>query len=86
MIAFAKVVPLKYSGIHYCVNTGNDNVAINRAVIGALVNTFPSYSTARTRLHYGSLTELRYILQGHGIPIQDFPIDSDGNILQDLID
>lgn len=86
MMAFAKSIPLKYSGLHYCVNTTHDNAAINRVVIGILINTFPSYSTVRTRLHYRSIMELRYSLQSHGIPMQEFPIDSDGNILQKFID
>jgi len=86
MMSLAKCVPVKYSSMHYCVNTSTSNAAMNKALIGTLVNAFPSYSRVRTRFHYGSLMELRYKLQSHGIPMQEFPIDSNGKIRQDMID
>ena len=78
-------LPIKFSSIHYCVNTSTRNLAINNSLISMFVKTFPRFSTVRTRFHYGSLMEMQYQLQGHGIPTQGFPIDSNGNIRQHFI-
>lgn len=78
LVSFVKTLPIKYSGIHYCVNTETGNAAINKAIIGILVSAFPRYATARTQLHYGSSMETRYTLRSYGIQMETFPIDSDG--------
>ncbi|CAJ1947101.1 unnamed protein product [Cylindrotheca closterium] len=87
LMKFMLCLPLKFSSSHYCINVGNSkNVAIHKSVIETFIKVLPSYARARTKLHYGSALEIRYSLQSHGIPMDTYPIDSNGNIRQDMID
>ncbi|CAJ1968405.1 unnamed protein product [Cylindrotheca closterium] len=87
LVKFHSAIPLKVSSSHYCVNTtGSNSVAINKNVIENFIKTLPRYARARTKFHYGSALEIRYSLQSHGIPMDTYPIDSNGQIRQEMID
>ncbi|CAJ1947099.1 unnamed protein product [Cylindrotheca closterium] len=87
LIKFIVCLPIKFSSSHFCINIANSkNVAIHKNVIETFIKALPSYARVRTKLHYGSALEIRYSLQSHGIPMDTYPIDSNGNIRQDMID
>ncbi|CAJ1968407.1 unnamed protein product [Cylindrotheca closterium] len=87
MIKFYLALPFTLSSMHYCVNIADSNsVAIRRNMIGSFMKALPRYATVRTKFHYGSALEIRYSLQSHGIPLGTYPIDSNGQIRQEMID
>lgn len=83
----ALTLPLRYSSMHYCMKTNGESFSLNKVFLQVMLNGFPKYTTARTKFHYGgSDIELQYMLQGHGVPLGTFPVDSFGKIRQDQID
>ena len=78
-------IPVRFTAQHTCLRAGNDaNVALNKFCLGIIYKLFPDHLRIRTRIHYGTDLELQYQLQGHGIPIHTFPVDSDGNLREDI--
>jgi hypothetical protein len=85
ILGFTVSLPMRYSGVHACLKTGKGNLAFNNAVLGIAMNGFPKYARVRMRLHYGSDVELHYELKGHGLPVRTCPVDTNGNIRQDIL-
>ncbi|CAJ1955755.1 unnamed protein product [Cylindrotheca closterium] len=76
--------PVRFSSMHYCLQTTEGNLVLNNSFLGAVVKTLPVYSKVRSRIHVGSIVELQYALRSHGIPMDTFPVDIDGNIRDDI--
>jgi hypothetical protein len=85
LAGFTSALPIRYSSMHFCLKTGSRNLALNNAVLGKVMNAFPQYSRVRTRLHYGSDMELQYQLQGHGVPLNFFPVGTRGDLRKDMM-
>eukprot|EP00980_Cylindrotheca_fusiformis_P001236 scaffold331_cov117-Cylindrotheca_fusiformis.AAC.14 len=79
-------IPFRHSSLHMCIKgTAKGNLELNNALLRLLLSAFPRYARVRTRLHYGSDIELQYHLQSHGIPMKYCPVDSSGEIRQDIL-
>ncbi|CAJ1955763.1 unnamed protein product [Cylindrotheca closterium] len=76
--------PVRFSSMHYCLQTTEANLALNNSFLGPIVNTLPLYSKVRSRFHVGSIIEIQYALRGHGIPTDTLPVDMNGNIREDI--
>ncbi|CAJ1955761.1 unnamed protein product [Cylindrotheca closterium] len=76
--------PIRFSSMHYCLQTTQGNLVLNNSFLGPIVKTLPVYSKVRSRIHVGSIIELQYALRSHGIPMDTFPIDTVGNIRDDI--
>lgn len=86
IMGFALALPFRYSSAIWCLKEGKKSSLINSSILGVSTKAFSTYIRARTRLNYGSDLELQYQLQSLGIPLQDFPVDKDGNLRQSVID
>lgn len=49
------------------------------------MNVLMTFPRVRTRIHYGTDLEVQYSLRGHGLPIDSFPVDVNGNIRRDIL-
>lgn len=76
--------PLRYTAVHYCLESGEGNLGLYNKFISLSLNTLPSYSKVRSRIHVGSTIEIQYALRSHGIPLNTFPLDISGNIRDDI--
>ncbi|CAJ1955753.1 unnamed protein product [Cylindrotheca closterium] len=76
--------PVRFSSMHYCLQTTEGNIVLQNSFLGPIVKTLPVYSKVRSRIHVGSIVELQYALRSHGIPMDTFPVDKDGNIRDDI--
>lgn len=85
-MSFAVSLPFRYTSSHWCLKEGKKSSTINKSILEISTKLFSSYKRVRTQLHYGSDLELQYHLQSVGIPLKDFPVDSNGNLRQDIID
>lgn len=84
ILAVTASIPFRHSSMHMCLK-GKGNLVLNNAVIGIMMNAFPRYARVRTRLHYGSDTELRYQLQSHGISLETCPVDWRGEARPEVL-
>ena len=76
--------PVRHSALHYCLQASKGNFVLNNSFLGSVVNVLPAYSKVRSRIHVGSIMEHQYALRSHGIPIDTFPVDINGNIRDDI--
>jgi hypothetical protein len=72
------VVPVRYAAYHYCMH---DN-PILRAVrsVAILYGGSGRMTKSRIRMHMGEDIELRYAMQGYGVPVDFIPVTGTGNI------
>ncbi|CAJ1936710.1 unnamed protein product [Cylindrotheca closterium] len=77
--------PVRFSGIHYCVQAKSHHLALNNVLVSLFLKGTPQDGRARTRIHYGSIMELRYQLQSFGIPLSTIPFGEEGNIRNDIL-
>lgn len=77
--------PLRYSAMHFCLQAAKSNLFLNNLLLGSVLTDLPLYSKVRSRIHVGSMLELQYELRSHGIPMDTFPVDVDGNIRDDIL-
>ena len=77
--------PVRYSAMHCCLQAGEGNLVVNNSLLGSLLSDFPLYSKVRSRIQVGSIIELQHALRSHGIPMDTFPLDIDGNIRDDIL-
>ncbi|KAL3905808.1 MAG: hypothetical protein SGILL_009527, partial [Bacillariaceae sp.] len=77
--AIMEALPVRFSAIHLILNFSNSamNVMIKSAVVLGL---FGSDERVRTKCYSGMSTETHYELMTFGIPVQDIPLTSGGNI------
>lgn len=79
---FFNAVPIRYSAMHYCLHQSpGQNLAMTNAMLNIIILGLPQYARVRTRIHYGSIMELQYQLQSHGIPLTSIPFDVLGNVM-----
>ncbi|CAJ1965947.1 unnamed protein product [Cylindrotheca closterium] len=78
-------LPGRYTALHYCLLKTKSSLALNSTVLRLSVNNIPGYVRVRSRLHLGSDMELQYLLKSHGIPIDTFPVDVNGNIRENIL-
>lgn len=83
---FALSLPFRYSSLLWCLKPGKKTSILNNSILGVSTKFFSKYIRVRTRLNYGSDMELQYFLQSLGIPTADLPVDTKGNLRQDVID
>lgn len=87
IMSFALALPFRYSSLLCCLKEGNKSSLVNKALLGTITKFFSRYIRVRTRLNFGSDLELRYNLQGVGIPLEDdFVVDTEGTLRQDVVD
>mmetsp|Transcript_17358 Transcript_17358/g.42463 ORF Transcript_17358/g.42463 Transcript_17358/m.42463 type:complete len:321 (+) Transcript_17358:136-1098(+) len=87
IMSFALTLPFRYSSCLWCLKQGKKSSIINNSILGVSTRFFSNYIRVRTRLNYGSDMELHYNLQSLGVPTsKDFPVDTEGNLRQDVID
>lgn len=77
--------PIRYSAIHFCLQAAKSNLFLNNLLLRSVLTGLPLYSKVRSRIHVGSMMELQYELRSHGIPMDTFPVDVDGNIRDDIL-
>ena len=77
--AIMDALPVRFSAIHLVLNFSNNamNVMIKSAV---LLGLFGSDERVRTKCYNGMSTQTHYELMTFGIPVQDIPLTSGGNI------
>src|SRR6056300_1017221 len=79
IMQFAMTLPFRYTSCLWCLKKGKTSSLLNNSIAGVATKFFSNYIRVRTRLNYGSDLELHYCLQSHGIPPQDFSVDTEGN-------
>ncbi|CAJ1936553.1 unnamed protein product [Cylindrotheca closterium] len=77
--------PVRFSGIHYCVQAKSHHLALNNVLVSLFLKGTPQDGRARSRIHYGSIMELRYQLQSFGIPLSTIPFGEQGSIRNDIL-
>jgi len=82
---FFDCVPIRYSSMHFCLQTKGCHLALNDVLVSLFLNGLPRYVRVRTRIHCGSIMELQYQLQSFGIPLSTFPFDVQGNVRSDIL-
>lgn len=82
---FMSCVPIRYSGLHFCLKMREGNLAWNRLFLDIAMKAAPKYARERACVHYGSDVELRYRLANYGIPLDTFPVDVNGNIRESIL-
>ena len=77
--AIMEAIPMRFSAIHLILNfpTGPMVTLIKSAVVLGL---FGSEERVRTKCYQGLTTETHYELMTYGIPVQEIPLTSGGNI------
>ncbi|CAJ1937614.1 unnamed protein product [Cylindrotheca closterium] len=77
---FGNSLPIHISALHLCLHSSPGSLALHNRLLKFLLKALPQSTRTRARLHYGSDLERQYKLQGYGIPLDTFPVDSGGNI------
>mmetsp|Transcript_22001 Transcript_22001/g.54366 ORF Transcript_22001/g.54366 Transcript_22001/m.54366 type:complete len:494 (-) Transcript_22001:1258-2739(-) len=77
--------PIRYSVMHFCLQSGEGNLVLNNSLLGSVLTDLPLYTKVRSRIHVGSIIELQYELRSHGIPMDTFPVDINGNIRENVL-
>ncbi|KAL3903575.1 MAG: hypothetical protein SGILL_010393 [Bacillariaceae sp.] len=77
--AIMDAIPMRFSAIHLILNfpSGPMVTLIKSAVVMGL---FGSQERVRTKVYEGLNTEIHYELMTYGIPVQEIPLTSGGNI------
>ena len=70
----AKVIPIRLTAVHICLPQSSLSLIASNFVLN-----LQQWST-RTRIHLGNPLEIRYQLQGYGIPTELIPATDTGNI------
>lgn len=86
IMTFAMTLPFRYSSRLWCLKKTQKNSFLNNSIVGVSTRFFSNFTRVRTKIHRGSDLELQYQLQSLGLPTEDFPIDTEGNVRQDVID
>jgi hypothetical protein len=77
MMKFYRGMPWRVNGFHFCSTEQNP-------VVHLLMNFFQfaigKEGRVRFRSHFGSHMEVQYSLMSFGIPLKNFPFDTDGNL------
>lgn len=86
---FWNSLPLRIAVTHFCVeetsSKGNHPGFIDRLLCFVL-KFLPQHSRVRSPLHQGSSMEIQYALRSHGITMDTFPLDVNGNVREDILD
>ncbi|CAJ1969896.1 unnamed protein product [Cylindrotheca closterium] len=85
LLAFYDSKAVRFSGIHYCLQTKGQNLELSNVIINLFLKGAPQETRVRTRIHYGSIIELQYQLQSYGIPLSTLPFGVQGNIRIDIL-
>mmetsp|Transcript_4017 Transcript_4017/g.9277 ORF Transcript_4017/g.9277 Transcript_4017/m.9277 type:complete len:495 (-) Transcript_4017:264-1748(-) len=78
----AAALPIRNSAMHLCLKP---SAALSDEILRFTMGYFSRYERVRTSLYFGSDLELRYHLQGRGIPTDTIPVDEDGNLVEDIL-
>lgn len=79
-------LPLRSSACHYLLKQAdNASQMFENSLLSFTVGGLSLYSRVRTRIHHGTIMELKYKLRGHGVPLDSFPVDMNGNMREDII-
>lgn len=84
VMKFGHSMPLRYSAMHNCLK-GDANVALNKFILGLSFYLMPPHTRVRAKVHSGTDLEVQYKLLDHGLPIDDCPVDANGNLRQDIL-
>ncbi|CAJ1938207.1 unnamed protein product [Cylindrotheca closterium] len=79
-------LPIRFSATHYCLKARQEKLGPFNSVLKIVFKVVGDYSycKVRSRLHYGSDTELQYQLRSHGINVDSIPIDAEGTLREDI--
>eukprot|EP00526_Cylindrotheca_closterium_P007901 CAMPEP_0113652670 /NCGR_PEP_ID=MMETSP0017_2-20120614/28144_1 /TAXON_ID=2856 /ORGANISM="Cylindrotheca closterium" /LENGTH=657 /DNA_ID=CAMNT_0000565561 /DNA_START=153 /DNA_END=2126 /DNA_ORIENTATION=- /assembly_acc=CAM_ASM_000147 len=78
-------VPVRRSAVHFCLKAVSGILASNNIVLEGILKGFQRSFRTRARLHYGSDIELQYELRSYGLNPETFPVDTNGNLRQDIL-
>jgi hypothetical protein len=81
---WATSIPIRYSALHYSLQAEQGKLSMNNTWLKYMINLSPDYVKARCRIHIGSYMENRYQVKSHGIPMESYPLDINGNIREDI--
>lgn len=84
-MAFMKTIPIRRTGMHFCLKTTHSSLLSNNFLLENVFRGLQKSTRVRARVHYGSDMELQYKIRGHGLPAQNLPVDSSGNIRNDIL-
>lgn len=76
--------PLRYSAAHVCLKASS-TLTFGRETFKEAINLIPRYTRVRTRIHFGTDQEHQQTLRGHGLCIESFPLDVDGNVRTEIL-
>lgn len=80
-----KSLPIRFSARHLCVKQRDGMLNPLDRFMKIVCKLSGAYSRARTKVHYGSDLELQYSLRGHGISSLSCPVNSDGEVREDIL-
>jgi len=79
-------LPVRFTAVHFCLKSRIGNLPnLFDPMLKVIWNLASQYSRVRTKLHYGSDLELQYGVRGHGISFKSCPINSEGEIREDIL-
>mmetsp|Transcript_36322 Transcript_36322/g.88003 ORF Transcript_36322/g.88003 Transcript_36322/m.88003 type:complete len:326 (+) Transcript_36322:150-1127(+) len=82
---FVTKVPVRRSGVHLCLKAEPGSLVFSSKVFETFVKGMRRNVRTRVRLHYGSDIELQYMLKSYGLNLESFPVDTAGNLRQDIL-
>lgn len=85
MAEFASCLPIRYSGVHFCLKQEEGSLALNNLFLGLAIKAIPKYALERSKVHFGSDLKLQYQLGNCGVPLDTFPVDVNGNFRDSLL-
>ena len=71
----ASVIPMRFAALHICL-PDKPLFKVVTSIFGIVLSAWNS----RTKIHLGNPLELKYCLQGYGIPIELIPMTETGNV------
>ncbi|CAJ1937688.1 unnamed protein product [Cylindrotheca closterium] len=78
--------PLRYSAMHICLKPRTQHLtSLNGATSDQAMNILPRYIRVRTRLHFGTDASLQDNLRSHGVLSETLPVDSYGNVRDEIL-
>ena len=84
-LAFMNKMPFRRTGIHFCVKEIPGSLLSNNVLLETIFRNLQRFSRVRARVHYGSDMELQYKIRSHGVPMDNMPVDTNGNIRTDIL-
>lgn len=78
-------IPFRTSAYHFFQQATNSSQMIENSILAVAISCHSLYTRVRTRIHRGTVMELQYKLQSHGIPSDTFPVDMNGQMRKDSL-